>query len=164
MVAIPTLSLLLALAEWAGPVTPSPHLLLRPRERERDPGTIMNFNIAVIHAGASVQVEAAAGPGGRVLYPGFGRAHSSLGESVITQWGSANVIWLQVNDSSPKTLLSQLCDLLAARPLQGLVYEEERPPPTAWGPLAPMLEFVSAQTGLPIVAVGGGAGLGRMQQ
>lgn len=96
MVAIPTLSLLLALAEWAGPVTPSPHLLLRPRERERDPGTIMNFNIAVIHAGASVQVEAAAGPGGRVLYPGFGRAHSSLGESVITQWGSANVIWLQV--------------------------------------------------------------------
>ncbi|XP_052348632.1 glutamate receptor ionotropic, NMDA 2D-like [Oncorhynchus keta] len=164
MVAIPTLSLLLALAEWAGPVTPSPHLLLRPRERERDPGTVMNFNIAVIHAGASVQVEAAAGPGGRVLYPGFGRAHSSLGESVITQWGSANVIWLQVNDSSPKTLLSQLCDLLAARPLQGLVYEEERPPPTAWGPLAPMLEFVSAQTGLPIVAVGGGAGLGRMQQ
>uniref|UniRef100_A0A6Q2WQU4 Glutamate receptor ionotropic, NMDA 2C n=1 Tax=Esox lucius TaxID=8010 RepID=A0A6Q2WQU4_ESOLU len=69
-----------------------------------------------------------------------------------------------VNDSSPKTLLSQLCDLLAARPLQGLIYEEERPPPTAWGPLAPMLEFVSAQTGLPIVAVGGGAGLGRMQQ
>lgn len=70
----------------------------------------------------------------------------------------------QVNDSSPKTVLSQLCELLAARPLQGLVYEEERPPPTAWGPLAPMLEFVSAQTGLPIVAVGGGAGLGRMPQ
>uniref|UniRef100_A0A3Q0RAP7 Glutamate receptor n=1 Tax=Amphilophus citrinellus TaxID=61819 RepID=A0A3Q0RAP7_AMPCI len=71
---------------------------------------------------------------------------------------------LQVNDSSPKTVLSQLCELLAARPLQGLVYEEERPPRTAWGPLAPMLEFVSAQTGLPIVAVGGGAGLGRMPQ
>lgn len=70
----------------------------------------------------------------------------------------------QVNDSSPKTVLSQLCELLAARPLQGLVYEEARPPRTAWGPLAPMLEFVSAQTGLPIVAVGGGAGLGRMPQ
>lgn len=69
-----------------------------------------------------------------------------------------------MNDSSPKTVLSQLCELLAARPLQGLVYEEERPPRTAWGPLAPMLEFVSAQTGLPIVAVGGGAGLGRMPQ
>uniref|UniRef100_A0A673ASD6 Glutamate receptor n=1 Tax=Sphaeramia orbicularis TaxID=375764 RepID=A0A673ASD6_9TELE len=143
MVAIPTLSLLLVLAEWAGLVETSPHLLLRPSPRERDAGAIMNFNIAVIHAGATVQAEAAvAGPGGRVLYPGFGR----------------------VNDSSPKTVLSQLCELLAARPLQGLVYEEERPPRTAWGPLAPMLEFVSAQTGLPIVAVGGGAGLGRMPQ
>uniref|UniRef100_W5L9F6 Glutamate receptor n=1 Tax=Astyanax mexicanus TaxID=7994 RepID=W5L9F6_ASTMX len=69
-----------------------------------------------------------------------------------------------VNDSSPRTLLSQLCDLLAARPLQGLVYEDERPLPLASGPLAPMLEFVSAQTGLPIVAVGGGAGLGRVPQ
>uniref|UniRef100_A0A3P8SK04 Glutamate receptor n=1 Tax=Amphiprion percula TaxID=161767 RepID=A0A3P8SK04_AMPPE len=163
MVAIPTLSLLLVLAEWAGPVEASPHLLLRPSPRERDAGAMMNFNIAVIHAGATVQAEAAvAGPGGRVLYPGFGRVYGSLGESVVTQWGSANVIWLQlqVNDSSPKTVLSQLCELLAARPLQGLVYEEERPPRTAWGPLAPMLEFVSAQTGLPIVAVGGGAGAG----
>ncbi|PWA23898.1 hypothetical protein CCH79_00010868 [Gambusia affinis] len=165
MVAIPTLSLLLVLAEWAGLVDASPHLLLRPSPRERDAGAVMNFNIAVIHAGATVQAEAAvAGPGGRVLYPGFGRVYGSLGESVVTQWGSANVIWLQVNDSSPKTVLSQLCELLAARPLQGLVYEEERPPRTAWGPLAPMLEFVSAQTGLPIVAVGGGAGLGRMPQ
>ncbi|KAK1895786.1 Glutamate receptor ionotropic NMDA 2D [Dissostichus eleginoides] len=151
MVAIPTLSLLLVLAEWAGLVDASPHLLLRPSPRERDAGAMMNFNIAVIHAGATVQAEAAvAGPGGRVLYPGFGRVYGSLGESVVTQWGSANVIWLQVNDSSPKTVLSQLCELLAARPLQGLVYEEERPPRTAWGPLAPMLEFVSAQTGLPI--------------
>ncbi|KAL2083989.1 hypothetical protein ACEWY4_019507 [Coilia grayii] len=167
MAAFPALPLLLLLSEWVGSVGPSPHLLLRPRERERerDLAASMNFNIAVIHAGASAHAEAvASGAGGRVLYPGFGRVYSSLGESVVTQWGSANVIWLQVNDSSPRTLLSQLCDLLSARPLQGLVYEEERPPPLAWGPLAPMLEFVSAQTGLPIVAVGGGAGLGRVPQ
>lgn len=44
------------------------------------------------------------------------------------------------------------------------MYEDERPLPLASGPLAPMLEFVSAQTGLPIVAVGGGAGLGRVPQ
>ncbi|KTG45148.1 hypothetical protein cypCar_00029485 [Cyprinus carpio] len=126
----------------------------------------MHFNIAVIHAGSTVQQgeAGAAAAAGRVPYPGFGRVHSSFGESVVTQWGSANVIWLQVNDSSPRTLLSQLCDLLAARPLQGLVYEDERPLPLASGPLAPMLEFVSAQTGLPIVAVGGGAGLGRVPQ
>lgn len=97
MVAIPTLSLLLVLAEWAGLVDSSPHLLLRPSTRERDAGAMINFNIAVIHAGATVQAEAAvAAPGGRVLYPGFGRVYSSLGESVVTQWESANVIWLQV--------------------------------------------------------------------
>ncbi|XP_051999437.1 glutamate receptor ionotropic, NMDA 2D-like [Xyrauchen texanus] len=167
MVTVPTLSLLLTLVEWAGQTSSSPHLLLRPRERERDPVASMHFNIAVIHAGSTVTQQGEAGAAaaaGRVPYPGFGRVHSSFGESVVTQWGSANVIWLQVNDSSPRTLLSQLCDLLAARPLQGLVYEDERPLPVASGPLAPMLEFVSAQTGLPIVAVGGGAGLGRVPQ
>lgn len=103
MVAIPTLSLLLVLAEWAGPSEASPHLLLRPSPRERDAGTAMNFNIAVIHAGATMQPEAAvAGPGGRVLYPGFGRVYGSLGESVVTQWGSANVIWLQVGKNKRK--------------------------------------------------------------
>ncbi|KAA0703118.1 Glutamate receptor ionotropic, NMDA 2D [Triplophysa tibetana] len=166
MVTVPTLSLLLALVEWVGQTSSSPHLLLRPRERERDPVASMHFNIAVIHAGSTVQqgeAGAAAAPG-RVPFAGFGRVHSSFGESVVTQWGSANVIWLQVNDSSPRTLLSQLCDLLASRPLQGLVYEDERLLPLASGPLAPMLEFVSAQTGLPIVAVGGGAGLGRVPQ
>lgn len=109
MVAIPTLSLLLVLAEWAGLVDASPHLLLRPSPRERDAGTMMNFNIAVIHAGATVQAEAAvAGPGGRVLYPGFGRVYGSLGESVVTQWGSANVIWLQVRHGVLYIVLVQL--------------------------------------------------------
>lgn len=62
----------------------------------------MHFNIAVIHAGSTVQqgeagAAAAAGAAGRVPYAGFGRVHSSFGESVVTQWGSANVIWLQVS-------------------------------------------------------------------
>lgn len=48
--------------------------------------------------------------------------------------------------------------------MQGLVFEEERPPPPNRARLAPMLEFVSAQTGVPVVAVGGGAGLGREPQ
>lgn len=109
MVAIPTLSLLLVLAEWAGLVDASPHLLLRPSPRERDAGAMMNFNIAVIHAGATVHAEAAvAGPGGRVLYPGFGRVYGSLGESVVTQWGSANVIWLQVRHCLLYLVLVQL--------------------------------------------------------
>lgn len=108
MVAIPTLSLLLVLAECAGLVDASPHLLLRPSPREREAGAGMYFNIAVIHAGATVQPEAAvAGPGGRVLYPGFGRVYGSLGESVVTQWGSANVIWLQVGHRLSRAHLIQ---------------------------------------------------------
>ncbi|XP_077937473.1 uncharacterized protein grin2da [Gasterosteus aculeatus] len=87
-----------------------------------------------------------------------------VGETVMTPSGQANVIYLAVNESSPGTLLLQLCELLATTPLQGLVFEEERPPPPTRAPLAPMLEFVSAQTGVPVVAVGGGASLGREQQ
>lgn len=74
----------------------------------------MNFNIAVIHAGASAHAEAvASGAGGRVVYPGFGRVYSSLGESVVTQWGSANVIWLQVSKCSNRDeWLFVVCDFL----------------------------------------------------
>ncbi|KAF0024207.1 hypothetical protein F2P81_023009 [Scophthalmus maximus] len=87
-----------------------------------------------------------------------------VGETVMTPSGQANVIYLTVNESSPGSLLLQLCELLATTPLQGLVFEEERPPPPNRAPLAPMLEFVSAQTGVPVVAVGGGASLGREPQ
>lgn len=97
MVTVPALPLLLALVEWVGPAISSPHLLLRPRERERDQVAPMHFNIAVIHAGSMAQDEAGVtAAGGRVLYPGFGRVHSSFGESVVTKWGYVNVIWLQV--------------------------------------------------------------------
>ncbi|XP_037650007.1 glutamate receptor ionotropic, NMDA 2D isoform X1 [Sebastes umbrosus] len=87
-----------------------------------------------------------------------------VGETVMTPSGQANVIYLAVNESSPGSLLLQLCELLATTPLQGLVFEEERPPPPNRAPLAPMLEFVSAQTGVPVAAVGGGASLGREPQ
>eukprot|EP00064_Thunnus_orientalis_P012138 superscaffoldBa00001822_g12172 len=114
----PALSLLLAVLACTGPVRPSPPLLLRPRERERDSGGV---NIAVVHSGSSLLPETAVvgGAGGRESGPGLG---------------------------------------------PGLVFEEERPPPPNRAPLAPMLEFVSAQTGVPVVAVGGGASLGREPQ
>lgn len=100
----------------------------------------------------------AAGTGVGTGWPG------QVGESVMTPWGPANVIWLAVNESSPGSLLLQLCELLASTPLQGIVFEQEKPPPPERAPLAPVLEFVSAQTGVPIMAVGGGAGLGREPQ
>ncbi|XP_061616003.1 glutamate receptor ionotropic, NMDA 2D [Phyllopteryx taeniolatus] len=200
------LSLLLAVLACTGPAQPSPPLLLRPRERERDSGGV---NIAVVHSGSSLLPEtvaaaaaggAGAGESGPGPRPGLGSGPGSgergvmdtaslagvagaaaaaafssslspssslaalVGETVMTPSGQANVIYLAVNESSPGSLLLQLCELLATTPLQGLVFEEERPPPPNRAPLAPMLEFISAQTGVPVVAVGGGASLGREPQ
>ncbi|TNN24886.1 hypothetical protein EYF80_064988 [Liparis tanakae] len=89
----PALSLLLAVLACSGPVRPSPPLLLRPRERERDSGGV---NIAVVHSGSSLLPET----------------------SVVAGGAGANVIYLAVNESSPGTLLLQLCELLATTPLQ----------------------------------------------
>lgn len=41
-----------------------------------------------------------------------------VGETVMTPSGQANVIYLAVNESSPGSLLLQLCELLATTPLQ----------------------------------------------
>lgn len=134
----PALSLLLAVLACTGPVRPSPPLLLRPRERERDSGGV---NIAVVHSSSSLLPETAAVGGAGGSEPGSALGNGAggrgvmdtaslatfftspslaalVGETVMTPSGQANVIYLAVNESSPGALLLQLCELLATTPLQ----------------------------------------------
>ncbi|XP_017719114.1 PREDICTED: glutamate receptor ionotropic, NMDA 2D [Rhinopithecus bieti] len=55
----------------------------------------------------------------------------------------------------PRSLVLQLCDLLSGLRVHGVVFEDDSRAPA----VAPILDFLSAQTSLPIVAVHGGAAL-----
>ncbi|KAM4637461.1 glutamate receptor ionotropic, NMDA 2D-like, partial [Amazona ochrocephala] len=67
-----------------------------------------------------------------------------------------NAIGLVLNGSDPRSLLLRLCDLLSSLRVHGVVFEDDGGGGGA-GALAPILDFLSAQTALPIVAVNGGA-------
>ncbi|KAG5264451.1 hypothetical protein AALO_G00253920 [Alosa alosa] len=76
MASRPALSFLLAVLACTGPAHPSPPLLLRPRERERDSGGVSGgVNIAVVHSGSSLLLDAGGGGGsGRGVRGGVGGA------------------------------------------------------------------------------------------
>lgn len=100
------------------------------------------LNVALVFSGPAYAAEAAR------LGPAVAAAVRSPGLDV-------RPVALVLNGSDPRSLVLQLCDLLSGLRVHGVVFEDDSRAPA----VAPILDFLSAQTSLPIVAVHGGAAL-----
>ncbi|NWZ30259.1 NMDE4 protein, partial [Asarcornis scutulata] len=58
-----------------------------------------------------------------------------------------------LNDTNPRSLIVRLCDVLSSLRIHGVVFEDDSGSPA----VAQILDFLSAQTSVPIVGVNGGA-------
>lgn len=106
------------------------------------PGGARPLNVALVFSGPAYATEAAR------LGPAVAAAVRSPGLDV-------RPVALVLNGSDPRSLVLQLCDLLSGLRVHGVVFEDDSRAPA----VAPILDFLSAQTSLPIVAVHGGAAL-----
>uniref|UniRef100_A0A2K5UWZ3 Glutamate receptor n=1 Tax=Macaca fascicularis TaxID=9541 RepID=A0A2K5UWZ3_MACFA len=108
---------------------------------------------------AGAPAGAAAQRGARVLGPAYAAEAARLGPAVAAAVRSPGLdvrpVALVLNGSDPRSLVLQLCDLLSGLRVHGVVFEDDSRAPA----VAPILDFLSAQTSLPIVAVHGGAAL-----
>ncbi|XP_056652659.1 glutamate receptor ionotropic, NMDA 2D isoform X1 [Monodelphis domestica] len=107
-----------------------------------EPGTGRPLNVALVFSGPAYAGEAAR------LGPTVAAAVRSPGLEV-------RPVALVLNGTDPRSLMLQLCDLLSGLRVHGVVFEDDSRAPA----VAPILDFLSAQTALPIVAVHGGAAL-----
>ncbi|XP_038608751.1 LOW QUALITY PROTEIN: glutamate receptor ionotropic, NMDA 2D [Tachyglossus aculeatus] len=105
------------------------------------PGGPRALNVAVVFSGASYTPEAAR------LAP----ATSAVGGPGL----DVRPVALVLNDTNPRSLVLQLCDLLSGLRVHGVVFEDDSRAPA----VAQILDFVSAQTAVPIVGVNGGAAI-----
>ncbi|NXH16072.1 NMDE4 protein, partial [Bucco capensis] len=60
-----------------------------------------------------------------------------------------------LNDTNPRSLIVRLCDVLSSLRIHGVVFEDD----ARSDAVAQILDFLSAQTAVPIVAVNGGAAI-----
>ncbi|XP_061159589.1 glutamate receptor, ionotropic, N-methyl D-aspartate 2Ca [Syngnathus typhle] len=64
-----------------------------------------------------------------------------------------NPITVLVNNTNPRALLTRICDTLAANRVHGVVFEDN----VGSEAVAQILDFISVQTGVPIVGISGGS-------
>ncbi|KAK7168225.1 hypothetical protein R3I94_002312 [Phoxinus phoxinus] len=64
-----------------------------------------------------------------------------------------NPITVLVNNTNPRTLLTRICDTLAANRVHGVIFEDN----IGSDAVAQILDFISTQTAVPIVGISGGS-------
>ncbi|NXA93948.1 NMDE4 protein, partial [Melanocharis versteri] len=60
-----------------------------------------------------------------------------------------------LNDTNPRSLIVRLCDVLSSLRIHGVVFEDD----TRSEAVAQILDFISAQTSVPIIGVNGGSAI-----
>uniref|UniRef100_A0A8C8AKK3 Uncharacterized protein n=1 Tax=Otus sunia TaxID=257818 RepID=A0A8C8AKK3_9STRI len=95
------------------------------------------LNVAVVLSGASY------GPAGPRLAPGTFRNFSL----------EVNPVGVVLNETDPRSLIVRLCDVLSSLRIHGVVFEDDARSEA----VAQILDFISAQTSVPIVGINGGA-------
>ncbi|NWZ60847.1 NMDE4 protein, partial [Haliaeetus albicilla] len=111
----------------------SPFLEPRPE------GSRRALNVAVILSGASY------GPAGPRLAPAAFRNFSL----------EVNPVGVVLNDTNPRSLIVRLCDVLSSLRIHGVVFEDD----TRSEAVAQILDFISAQTSVPIIGINGGSAI-----
>ncbi|XP_067837495.1 glutamate receptor ionotropic, NMDA 2D-like, partial [Heptranchias perlo] len=97
------------------------------------------LNVAILFSGPSYQPESARfGPDTYEDFP-----------------LDVNPLAVFLNDTNPRSLILRLCRALSGLPVHGVVFEDD----TRSRSVAHILDFVSAQTAVPIVGINGGAAL-----
>lgn len=66
-----------------------------------------------------------------------------------------NVEVLTMNETDPKSIIKSICDLMTEHWLQGVVFGDD----TDQEAIAQILDFISAQTHIPILGVRGGSSM-----
>lgn len=66
-----------------------------------------------------------------------------------------NVEMLTMNETDPKSIIKSICDLMTEHWLQGVVFGDD----TDQEAIAQILDFISAQTHIPILGVKGGSSM-----
>uniref|UniRef100_A0A9J8CEB3 Glutamate receptor n=1 Tax=Cyprinus carpio carpio TaxID=630221 RepID=A0A9J8CEB3_CYPCA len=116
-------------------------VLCAPRCQCRPFGMVEpTVNVAVVFSGSAYQMEIK----GRLSRENF-----------LDLPLEVNPITVLVNNTNPRSLLTRICDTLAANRVHGVVFEDN----IGSEAVAQILDFISTQTAVPIVGISGGSAI-----